>query len=160
MWLSLLLKVHAIGDNIDDKYGIIASTRFGRKELYFPLCELEALDLSDAEKMSYRIMQYGLLISKIEWERRNMVKLGTNKKPAVVRVATEERANEIYNLCENQGWQVIIGIEPDKPEDISDVQKLMGVKLENTKTIVKELHIGRNEPCPCGSGKKYKKCCG
>ncbi|MGC9519228.1 MAG: SEC-C metal-binding domain-containing protein [Desulfuromonadaceae bacterium] len=20
-------------------------------------------------------------------------------------------------------------------------------------------HIGRNEPCPCGSGKKYKKCC-
>ena len=23
-----------------------------------------------------------------------------------------------------------------------------------------ELHVGRNEPCPCGSGKKYKKCCG
>jgi hypothetical protein len=21
-------------------------------------------------------------------------------------------------------------------------------------------NIGRNEPCPCGSGKKYKKCCG
>jgi SEC-C motif-containing protein len=21
-------------------------------------------------------------------------------------------------------------------------------------------HVGRNEPCPCGSGKKYKKCCG
>jgi preprotein translocase subunit SecA len=21
-------------------------------------------------------------------------------------------------------------------------------------------HIGRNDPCPCGSGKKYKKCCG
>ncbi|MDX1503354.1 MAG: SEC-C metal-binding domain-containing protein [Thermoanaerobaculia bacterium] len=20
--------------------------------------------------------------------------------------------------------------------------------------------VGRNEPCPCGSGKKYKKCCG
>lgn len=24
----------------------------------------------------------------------------------------------------------------------------------------KELKIGRNDPCPCGSGKKYKKCCG
>jgi uncharacterized protein len=23
----------------------------------------------------------------------------------------------------------------------------------------KDLHIGRNSPCPCGSGKKYKKCC-
>jgi uncharacterized protein YecA (UPF0149 family) len=30
----------------------------------------------------------------------------------------------------------------------------------STKTIVKEDKIGRNDPCPCGSGKKYKKCCG
>lgn len=28
------------------------------------------------------------------------------------------------------------------------------------KTIVKGAKIGRNEPCPCGSGKKYKRCCG
>lgn len=27
-------------------------------------------------------------------------------------------------------------------------------------TIRKEKKIGRNDPCPCGSGKKYKKCCG
>lgn len=26
-------------------------------------------------------------------------------------------------------------------------------------TVIKEKKIGRNEPCPCGSGKKYKKCC-
>jgi len=25
------------------------------------------------------------------------------------------------------------------------------------RTVV---HVGRNDPCPCGSGKKYKKCCG
>jgi len=24
----------------------------------------------------------------------------------------------------------------------------------------KEKKVGRNDPCPCGSGKKYKKCCG
>ena len=29
----------------------------------------------------------------------------------------------------------------------------------NKATIIKEKKIGRNEPCPCGSGKKYKKCC-
>lgn len=29
-----------------------------------------------------------------------------------------------------------------------------------TKTITKEFKVGRNDPCPCGSGKKYKKCCG
>lgn len=27
-------------------------------------------------------------------------------------------------------------------------------------TVIKSLKIGRNDPCPCGSGKKYKKCCG
>ncbi len=29
-----------------------------------------------------------------------------------------------------------------------------------SKTVFKEKKIGRNDPCPCGSGKKYKKCCG
>lgn len=24
----------------------------------------------------------------------------------------------------------------------------------------KDKEVGRNDPCPCGSGKKYKKCCG
>jgi SEC-C motif-containing protein len=28
------------------------------------------------------------------------------------------------------------------------------------KTVVKGAQAGRNDPCPCGSGKKYKKCCG
>lgn len=26
-------------------------------------------------------------------------------------------------------------------------------------TLVREVHVGRNDPCPCGSGKKFKKCC-
>lgn len=30
----------------------------------------------------------------------------------------------------------------------------------NKSTNVNEKKGGRNEPCPCGSGKKYKKCCG
>lgn len=32
--------------------------------------------------------------------------------------------------------------------------------FKKSKTVVKEVRIGRNDPCPCGSGKKYKKCCG
>lgn len=30
----------------------------------------------------------------------------------------------------------------------------------SSTTIVKPKKVGRNDPCPCGSGKKYKKCCG
>ena len=32
-------------------------------------------------------------------------------------------------------------------------------KTGKQKTIKKNKKIGRNDPCPCGSGKKYKKCC-
>lgn len=39
------------------------------------------------------------------------------------------------------------------PEDRTTAPKI--------KTVVKsEKKVGRNDPCPCGSGKKYKKCCG
>ena len=30
----------------------------------------------------------------------------------------------------------------------------------NNQKITNKKKVGRNEPCPCGSGKKYKKCCG
>ncbi len=33
-------------------------------------------------------------------------------------------------------------------------------EYKRSKTVVKEKTPGRNDPCPCGSGKKYKKCCG
>ncbi len=33
-------------------------------------------------------------------------------------------------------------------------------KVEKVKNVEKKEKIGRNMPCPCGSGKKYKKCCG
>jgi SWIM/SEC-C metal-binding protein len=84
-----------------------------------------------------------------------MAKLGSKEKPAIVHVETMERAEEIMKLCNENNWQVIVGIEPDKPEDISDVERL----LTPPKPITKTITIGRNEPCPCGSGKKYKHCC-
>ena len=31
---------------------------------------------------------------------------------------------------------------------------------ESKKTIKKDTKVGRNSDCPCGSGKKYKNCCG
>lgn len=86
-----------------------------------------------------------------------MAKLGSTERPAVVRVQTEERAGEILELCDEHGWKVIVGMEPDEPEDVSDVERLL---TGSTTTVVSKPKIGRNAPCPCGSGKKYKRCCG
>ena len=33
-------------------------------------------------------------------------------------------------------------------------------EFRSSQIFVREKKIGRNDPCPCGSGKKYKKCCG
>jgi len=41
-------------------------------------------------------------------------------------------------------------------EQKKSIQKLLG---ENVRAPFKEKKVGRNELCPCGSGKKYKKCC-
>lgn len=35
-----------------------------------------------------------------------------------------------------------------------------GELIGETPTVREEPKIGRNDPCPCGSGKKFKKCCG
>ena len=85
-----------------------------------------------------------------------MAKLGSHKRPAVVRVQDLDQAQEIMSICNQNQWQVIVGIEPDKSEDISDVEKLLNpIK----PALIAHLKINRNDPCTCGSGKKYKKCC-
>ena len=47
-------------------------------------------------------------------------------------------------------------------EPIFDEATRKALYLEEKKsgTIVKDKKIGRNDPCPCGSGRKYKQCCG
>ena len=36
----------------------------------------------------------------------------------------------------------------------------IGKLYQRRNQVIKEKKIGRNDPCPCGSGKKYKYCCG
>lgn len=60
----------------------------------------------------------------------------------------DAQADYLYELPE---WENILSAE--KREEIAKEYK-------KSKTIVKGKKIGRNEACPCGSGKKYKNCCG
>ncbi|NOY69575.1 MAG: hypothetical protein GXP53_08815 [Deltaproteobacteria bacterium] len=90
------------------------------------------------------------------FDGKKTAKLGSEKKPAVVNVQTEERVKELESIFEEHGWKYTIELEPDKPEDINDLEML----LNPLQTKIAEKKVGRNEACPCGSGKKYKKCCG
>jgi SWIM/SEC-C metal-binding protein len=93
---------------------------------------------------------------KKTFDGKKKAKLGTEKNPAIVTVPTKERMKELASVFAENGWSYTIELEPDKPEDISDLDIL----LNPQKTMIAEDKVGRNEPCPCGSGKKYKKCCG
>jgi len=54
--------------------------------------------------------------------------------------------------------------EPSDPEWKSSITDRVGALFAHfhpkPKPVTVEKRIGRNDPCPCGSGKKYKKCCG
>ena len=60
----------------------------------------------------------------------------------------EAKADWLYNLPQ---WDKILN--EGRRKELYKEQKKSG-------TVVKGKKIGRNEPCPCGSGKKYKHCCG
>ena len=58
-----------------------------------------------------------------------MAKLGSKKRPAIVRVQTEAKAEEMLRICTENDWQVIVGIESPPigtaPRNISPLLSLM-----------------------------------
>jgi SWIM/SEC-C metal-binding protein len=90
------------------------------------------------------------------FDGKKTAKLGTEKNPAVVSVKTKKKQKEVAAQFEAHGWHYQIEVAQDKPEELSDLEIL----LNPVKTVTVDKTAGRNDPCPCGSGKKYKKCCG
>jgi hypothetical protein len=78
----------------------------------------------------------------------------------VVRVRSIEEAEEIVGLARERGWKVIVGVEPDQFEDLSDLHKLMRAEVKPEAKPRLPPKINGNDYCPCGSGKRFKKCCG
>jgi len=113
--------------------------------------------------MSNRISDIGTMRSNVGADSRintfglkKNAKLGSEKNPAVLRVQSEARFKEVSAACAKHGWQCRISIEPDKAEEVGDLERL----LNPQKPTVVAKKVGRNEPCSCGSGKKFKNCCG
>ena len=90
------------------------------------------------------------------FDGKKTAKLGTQKNPAHVNVQTKKRVKELESVFEENGWIGSIELDPDQPENTNDLELL----LNPPKTTIAQKKVGRNEPCPCESGKKYKKCCG
>lgn len=82
-----------------------------------------------------------------EMEGDTVVSLAFDKEK-LYKNMVDAKADWLYELPQ---WNDIF--TPERQKELYKEQKQSG-------TIRKEKKIGRNDPCPCGSGKKYKKCCG
>jgi len=60
----------------------------------------------------------------------------------------DAKADWLYNI---PAWEKIFD---------ADKRHSLYIEAKKMNTVVKGKKIGRNDPCPCGSGKKYKYCCG
>lgn len=82
-----------------------------------------------------------------EMDENTEVNLGFDKE-MLYKNMVDAKADWLYEL---PMWKEIF------PEE---KRKALYLEQKKSGTIVKSAKIGRNDPCPCGSGKKYKFCCG
>jgi len=82
-----------------------------------------------------------------EMEEDTVVNLGFEKALLYKNMVAAE-ADWLYGLEE---WNAIFDEE---------TKKALYKEQKSSTTVVKEAKVYPNDPCPCGSGKKYKKCCG
>ena len=67
------------------------------------------------------------------------------------------KGGKVYEARQLRRWQDLNTgtVKGSKTESESESKDKDTVKVPS----VRSAKVGRNEPCPCGSGKKYKKCC-
>ena len=108
-----------------------------------------------------KIFQKGPALKQAERSKSNFklnksLRLGTLKAPAQISVQSLEREQELAAVFADKGWACVIEVNPEQDENIRDLEILQNEKVAAVSPKIAR----RNDPCPCASGKKYKKCCG
>ena len=126
--------------------------------------------------VEYRIEGFDMFDEMIENIREDTVKMMLVMPKRVYEVKKRQEAiEEAKRLAMKQAaaaHQVVLNNEEEKPQPNAIEEALRREQVAQpietsgdgtdtaNKTVRKGKKIGRNDPCPCGSGKKYKKCCG
>jgi len=91
-----------------------------------------------------------------DYKPNQNVKLGSEAQPLSLTVNSESRKAEVEAILSEHALIADIEVNADSDENLLELE---GV-LNKPKTQRFDKVPARNEPCSCGSGKKYKKCCG
>ena len=85
-------------------------------------------------------------------ERKTVIKGGQGRKDEYKDTAASEAAQAQARMAQGGKLQGGHGQMPQQAPKPQDTRKPETFRREMPK-------VGRNDPCPCGSGKKYKNCC-
>jgi preprotein translocase subunit SecA len=80
-------------------------------------------------------------------------------EPAAMAVATEQRAAEV-KAAQSSVMDLTRNIQRKKERELADLQFVGGEASAKQQPVLTKKKVGPNEPCYCGSGKKFKKCHG
>ena len=92
------------------------------------------------------------------YEGKTNSKAGSEKYPLALVVTSEARKQEVEALVAEARLYGVVSLDSSEGavESIAELTALINKK----DTVKIDKLPARNEPCVCGSGKKYKKCCG
>ncbi len=90
------------------------------------------------------------------YNTNRQVKLGSENSPLKLMVKSQQRKSEIEQILLDNSLVASIEIDADKPENIIELDTILNKPITQTTTQTPS----RNDTCSCGSGKKFKKCCG
>ncbi|MDX1800749.1 MAG: SEC-C metal-binding domain-containing protein [Marinobacter sp.] len=92
------------------------------------------------------------------FKTRASQKSGSRKFPLKLTVTSEDRRQLIAAQVAEAGLhaEITLDTRDDAVESIAELT----VVLNRTATVRQTRGPSRNEPCQCGSGQKFKKCCG
>jgi uncharacterized protein len=168
--------------NIDTLFRVYNrfSDAFHNNKLVFPynLAEPEGWELEEAEEWTYGFYK-ALMLRPACWLQEEIPLLVDEEGEEsmtglaiITAIAEPASASELFAMAPGPGeedihfWAVLLSLLPDAVQSLQN----QAVKLEKKRQArLQEIHprgrsvqgaqISRNDPCPCGSGKKYKKCC-
>ncbi|HHU31932.1 MAG: preprotein translocase subunit SecA [Zhaonellaceae bacterium] len=106
---------------------------------------MDHLDAMDQLRQGIGLRAYGQKDPLIEYKFE-----GYEMFNGMIEAIKEDMARLIF--------RVTVVREQEKPKNV--VENRYAEEGQEKKPVRKEKTVGRNDPCPCGSGKKYKKCCG
>jgi uncharacterized protein YecA (UPF0149 family) len=111
------------------------------------LCFLDGLELAGTKENDFSEEEGTLFLKflRTKIDEIGATRFGSSKEQVTLR---ESLANEIEHFWERHYLSFA-----------SICRQIRVKKIERRQFLLDHKWVGRNDPCPCGSGKKFKKCC-